>query len=323
MKVFEHVPLSEIVFYHIGGEARFVIQIENQEDVSSALEFIKERQLSSIQILGLGSNIVLPDTPFSGVVLYMKGDGNDIHLSSPGKVTAFAGEHMDSVITYSLDKKLIGLEWAGGLPSTVGGAIRGNAGAFGTETKESIESITAVDLNDPHLELKTYSKEQADFSYRNSFFKLQPNLLIVSGTFALKEGSDEELERARQVYKANREYRQKNHPMEYPSCGSVFKNIVKREEVEKILAVWPDVRELSEGKWHNKVSMGYVINRLGFSGKQVGGAQVSTKHTNYIVNVNNATADDVKSLIYTIQGKFEETFGFTPEPEVMLVESYA
>ena len=111
--------------------------------------------------------------------------------------------------------------------------------------------------------------------------------------------------------------------MEYPSCGSVFKNIVKREEVDKILSVWPDVRELSEGKWHNKISMGYVINRLGFKGKQVGGAQVSTKHTNYIVNVNQAKADDVKRLIYEIQGKFEETFGFTPEPEVMLVESYA
>jgi UDP-N-acetylmuramate dehydrogenase len=107
--------------------------------------------------------------------------------------------------------------------------------------------------------------------------------------------------------------------MEYPSCGSVFKNIIEKERIEKVLSVWPDVKELSDQKWHHKVSMGYIVNRLGFSEKRIGGAMVSPKHTNYIVNVDHAKASDIKELITEIQNTFEKTFGFRPEPEVVIL----
>ena len=173
-------------------------------------------------------------------------------------------------------------------------------------------------MDDPAYAIKTFAHQEAQFGYRNSFFKQHPNLIIVSVTFQLKIGTLQEIAEAEAVYKKNINYRQTHHPMEYPSCGSVFKNIVKPEEVEKILNVWPDIRELSEKKWHNKISMGYVINRLGFSNKRVGGAQVSSKHANYISNVDHAKGEDVKVLIKEIQATFNEIFGFVPEPEVVV-----
>lgn len=318
MKILENVLLAELVYYKIGGRARYVIQVVNQNELHEAIHFARQKHIVDIRVLGLGSNILLPDSDFEGVVIWMSGEGNTHEVLPQDKVKAFAGETMDSLIQFSFKHSLIGLEWAGGLPSTIGGAIRGNAGAFGSETKETLQSVEAIDIADPNLSVKTFSNEECHFSYRHSFFKDNPNLIIVAGTFQLKTVSEEELMRARVVYQNNIDYRQTHHPMEYPSCGSVFKNITKREDVEKVVSVWPEVRELSEKKWHNKVSMGYIINKLGFSGKRIGGAMVSPKHTNYIINVENAHAEDVRELIEEIQSSFKQTFGFIPEPELMI-----
>lgn len=319
MTILENVSLSDIVYYHIGGKARYVLKIENYEEIPQALSFISEKQIKNVQVLGLGSNVILPDGEYDGVVLWLEGDGTSPQLLDQHSIKIFAGETMDSLINFTFNNSLVGLEWAGGLPSTVGGAIRGNAGAFGSEIEKSVREVEAIDLSDNELSIRKYSHKEAEFSYRNSFFKQHPKLLIVSGTFHLESASEETLKTAQEIYQKNIEYRNTNHPMEYPSCGSVFKNIVNKDEVEKILTIWPDVRALSEGKWHHKVSMGYVINRLGFSGKRIGGAMVSPKHTNYIVNIENAKAEDVKALIKEINEKFEETFNFTPEPEVMII----
>lgn len=323
MRVFENVPLSQIVYYKIGGAARFVIHCDKRQDIFEAIRFVQQNNIKKTLVLGLGANILLPDTGFDGAVLLLRGVGNDIHVENEGMINVFSGESMDDLIRFSFSKQLVGLEWAGGLPSSVGGAIRGNAGAFGSEIKDTILSVDAIDLGDPELAVKTYTMQEAAFSYRDSYFKQHPNLIIISGTFRLTKGSEDDMVRAQKVYEENIAYRKKNHPVEYPSCGSVFKNITDPEKVSKILVAWPDVQKLSEEKWHNKVSMGYIINRLGFSGRQVGGAQVSPKHTNYIVNVHQAKAEDVRSLIETIQEKFEQTFGIVPEPEVMLFDSEA
>lgn len=323
MKVIEYALLSDYTYYRIGGKSRYLLLIENQEDVVKALQFVHDHHISPLLPLGLGSNMLLPDDGFEGGVLLLRGSGQEIHPLSKDRIQAFAGETIEDLINASFSHNLVGLEWAGGLPSTVGGAIRGNAGAFGSEIKDTLFSVDAINITDPGMVLQTFTTEQADFSYRTSFFKKHPQFLVVSGTFQLKQATDEELTKAGKVRDANVAYRRENHPIEYPSCGSVFKNITQKDEVEKILAVWPDIRELSEKKWHRKVSMGYIINRLGFSGKQIGGAQVSTKHTNYIINRDKAKAADVKALINIIQETFYQTFGFIPEPEVMLFENSA
>ncbi|HVZ58212.1 MAG TPA: UDP-N-acetylmuramate dehydrogenase [Patescibacteria group bacterium] len=320
MKVQENMPLSDIVYYRIGGKARFVVRAVTKDELIEAIRFAKSKHLE-ILILGLGSNILLPDEDFPGVVIVLAGNGTSFAMSNDSRISAFVGETMDDLIKFAFDHSLLGLEWAGGLPSTVGGAIRGNAGAFGTEIKENVLSIEAVDTTDPQLRTKTFSLAECRFSYRDSYFKQHPELIIVSALFALQKGTKEEVSKAREIYQKNIDYRQTHHPMEYPSCGSVFKNITQSEEVEKILSIWPDVRELSHNKWHDKVSMGYIINRLGFAGKRIGGAMVSPKHTNYIVNVDHAKAQDVRQLVEEIKSSFEQTFGFSPEPELMIIEN--
>lgn len=335
MHIYKDFPLSEVLYYKIGGRAKFVLRIQSKQDLLEALDFIQQSKIQRILPIGLGSNLLLNDEPFDGAVLWFTpnrdgegfSNGKDSIRKSEDKIEAFASAILDDVIQFSFANNLVGLEWAGGLPSTVGGAVRGNVGAFGGEIKNHIENIEVVDLNDSNLPagkaghlINVLPSSKLQFSYRDSLIKRNKNLLIVSAEFKLKKGTPEEVDKAKEVYKDHIAYRKKNHPMEYPSCGSVFKNIVHKDNVEKILSIWPDVRELSAQKWHNKIAMGYVINRLGFSNFRIGGAQVSTKHANYIVNVNKAKFTDIVSIISKIKQKFSSLFGFSPELELEIVE---
>ncbi len=321
MKVHQNLPLSSLTYYHIGGIAKYVLEVSSTADLDEALYFLKKEKIEKVQILGFGANILLPDEDFDGAVLWLHGKGSSIELIEETEVKVFAGETMNSLILFTFSQGLVGLEWAGGLPSSVGGAVRGNAGAFGSEIKDTVSKVEAVNYKQQGVDFKAFTNEECHFSYRNSYFKENQSLLIASVTFRLRKGTAEEIEEARKVYEKNIIYRKTHHPMEYPSCGSVFMNVVKPDEVEKILSIWPDVRELSESKWHKKVSMGYVIHRLGFTGKRVGDAQVSPKHSNYIVNLGDAKAQDVEDLIEEIKKKFYDTFGFYPTPEVMISQN--
>lgn len=319
MQILKDFPLTEILYYKIGGRAKFVLKIENKEDLLETLDFVQKNKIQKVLPIGLGSNLLLNDKPFDGVVLWFTNGKNSI-TKKGDRVEAFASAILDDVIQFSFANNLIGLEWAGGLPSTVGGAVRGNVGAFGGEIKEVVEEVDMHDISIYHTEIRTLKKKDLQFSYRDSLIKKSKNLLIVSAGFRLQKASAEELAKAKKVYQEHIEYRKKNHPMEYPSCGSVFKNIVEKEQVDGVLQRWPDIKELSVNKWHGKIAMGYIINRLGFSGFQIGGAQVSTKHANYIVNVNNAKFNDIVSIIDKIKEKFSSLFGFSPELELEIVE---
>jgi len=320
MKVFENVDLSTISFYKIGGSTKFLLEVNNVSEVKDALRFIHDHNDLPIRVLSLGANFLIPDEAFQGITLWLNGDGSSFEIYEDS-VTSFAGETFESLIKFTFNNELVGLEWAGGLPSSVGGAARGNAGCFGSEIKDTVLSIKAVSMSDSEMQIKEYSHDECNFGYRDSFFKHQPDLVIISVTFQLKKASSGEILKAKEIYQENVSYRKKNHPLEYPSCGSVFKNIVDIAHVQKIIAVWPDIKEKSETKWHGKIAVGYVISRLGFSGKRIGGAQVSEKHANYISNVDHAKAEDVKELIHEISNAFENTFGFVPEPEVIIEET--
>jgi len=329
MKLYKNFPLSKILYYKIGGKARFVLKIENKEDLLEAFDFIKKEKPKRILPLGLGSNILLNDKFFDGVVLWFsryqsvpgKAGSSSIKLVQDNLVEAFSSVILDNLIQFCFSKNLIGLEWAGGLPSTVGGAVRGNVGAFGGEISRSVDSIEVFEVrSDGEFIQKTLKSSDLKFSYRESLVKKHKNWIIGDSCFKLSNASDNSLSRAKEIYFSHIEYRNKNHPMDYPSCGSVFKNITKKEEVQKIIDRWPDIKELVDNKWYHKASMGYIINRLGFSGFKIGGAKVSEKHGNYIVNVSNAKFDDVYGIIDKIKEKFSQTFGFSPELEVEVVE---
>lgn len=330
MRIYKDFPLKDILYYKIGGRANYVLKIENKNDLMEALDFVKKNRIKRVMPIGLGSNLLLNDKPFDGVVLWFckarhqtvpgKAESSGIQLVGDNLIESFASVSLDDLIQFSFKNNLIGLEWAGGLPSTVGGAVRGNVGAFGGEIKNIVNIVEIVKLLNDGYKTEKLTRDQLEFGYRDSLIKQRKDIFVASATFQLQKASKEEVEKAKEVYKGHIDYRNRTHPTDYPSCGSVFKNIVKKEEVDSILSVWEDVKELSKNKWYGKVSAGYVIKRLGFSGFAIGGAKVSEKHGNYIVNFNNAKFKDVVSIIEKIKDKFYKTFNFFPEVEVEIVK---
>ncbi len=321
MQIYNDVLLSTILWYQIGGIAKTVIDVASKEDLHEALQYVKDKNISKVFILGLGSNLLFSDEGYDGVIIRFQSqdDGQGVRFLENNIVEAFAGEFLDSVIQAQFELGLKGLEWAGGLPGTVGAAVRGNVGAFGGEIKDSFVKAHCIRLfeNGDYEEL-TLTNNEMEFAYRSSKVKSE-KLIVVSAQFQLQEGSPEELLAAHEKYFENITYRQEKHPLDYPNCGSVFKNISKKEEVERILESWGDINDMVRNKWHGKVSMGYIIDRLGFKGLREGNAQVSEKHQNFIVNLGGAKAADVKKIITQIEEEMQEDFGFTPEIEIEII----
>ena len=321
MQVYNNVLLSTILWYQIGGIARYVIDVFSKEDVVEALEFVKNNNLANVFVLGLGSNLLFSDEGYDGAIIRFQSqdDGHGVRFLENGVGESFAGEFLDSVIQAQFELGLVGLEWAGGLPGTVGAAVRGNVGAFGGEIKDVFLKAHCIRrFENGDFEEVTLTHDEMEFDYRSSKVKKE-KLIVVSVQFQLRDGSQEELLNAHEKYFENITYRQEKHPLDYPNCGSVFKNISKKEEVERILESWDDIREMVDGKWHGKVSMGYIIDRLGMKGRQIGNAKVSEKHQNFIVNTGGAKASDVKAIIAEIEEEMQENFGFTPEVEIEIV----
>lgn len=327
MQIYKDFPLSTVLWYKIGGRAKYLLECETQDDILQALEFIQKNKIGKTFVVGLGSNLLFTDEYYDGAVIRIvsgsTNDGSRFHLSqAQGRtfhVSTFAGEVLDNVIQFAFENNLIGLEWAGGLPGTIGAGVRGNVGAFGGEIKDSFDEAEIIDSSKRKFGLTKVNRRNIKFSYRTSTVKTHKNLIVAGVTLALKKANESELSAARQTYFANIEYRNTRHPMDYPSNGSAFKNISKPEQIQKALDVFPDIEEMIKTKWHGKVAMGYLIKRLDMSGFQIGGAQISQKHSNFIINVGGARFTDVLGIIRYVQEKFEETFGFIPEPEVEIV----
>lgn len=318
MTIQHDVLLSEVLWYKIGGKVKHLLTCKSREDIWEALEFIKKEKPKHIFICGLGSNLIFSDEYFDGVVIRITAEKPNITVEREN-VTAFAGTVLGDVIIYAFDHDLTGLEWAGGLPGTVGAGVRGNVGAYGGEVKDSLVSAEVIDYSGEEPVLKNLTNEELQFVYRGSLIKSHKQLLVVSATFALQKSTKAEVEAARAVYEKNRQNRRDKHPLEYPNCGSVFKNLRDKDQIAKVLARYPDLKEFVETKWYGKVAVASLIERLGLKGFRVGNAQISEKHALFIINLGNAKAKDVLDVIRTVKMKFQETFGFEPEVEVEIV----
>lgn len=321
MKIFKDFSIAKILWYKIGGKVQFLLEAENKEDLIRAFDFIDKNHISRIQVVGLGSNLLFTDSYFEGAVVRIVDDKNpDIRILKDGQTEVFSGTILGDLINFSFNNGLIGLEWAGGLPGTVGAGIRGNVGAFGGEIKNVFSSCGVFSIDKNSLNFETIDKDEMDFSYRNSKIKQNKNLLVVSSIFELNQSGAKEIQAAKEKYALNIEYRKKYHPVFYPTCGSVFKNIINEEKVKKVLSVFPDIEEKVKNDWHGKISMAYIIKRLGFSGFKLGGAQVSDQHANFIINLGGAKFIDVLKIMELIKENFSGKFGFVPEKEVEIVE---
>lgn len=315
-KIQTEVSLKDHTSFKIGGNAKYFLKVSTVSDLIDGLSEWKRisKDFSDsekrIFILGGGSNLVISEKGVRGLVIHP--EIKFIEEKNYG-VRVGSGVAVSSLVNFCLENSLSGFEWAGGLPGTVGGAIRGNAGAFGGETKDIVLFVESLSLET--LELKKRTKEECSFSYRDSVFKSGEgrNEIIIAAEFSLQTGDNDSI-----IAQTNDhiEYRKNRHPLHLPNAGSVFKNI-------PIEIIPPEV--LVKFKEHIKndpfpvLPAAKIIADSGIVGKKIGGAQISETHPNFIVNVDNATSEDIKNLIKYEQDIIKEKYGIGLEPELMFV----
>lgn len=304
----ENIALAPQVSFRIGGKARYLTSALDTNDILETLDFAQKKQLP-LFILGSGTNILISDEGFDGVVIRLQATG---YTLQDDFVEASGGTLISTLVDETTKRGFSGLEWAGGLPGTLGGAIRGNAGCFGGETKDSIEEVSAIHTNS--LETRNFSNAECEFGYRNSIFKKDPRWIIVSAK--LKIFTESDVEGIRRQAQEKIAYRQNRHPLEYPNIGSIFKNCplaVITDSVQKRFKTY------IKNDPFPVLPTAVLIADAGLPGKRVGGALISDKHANFIVNTGNATARDVKMLIEQIKKTIKEKFDVDVEEEIQYV----
>ncbi|HXT73634.1 MAG TPA: UDP-N-acetylmuramate dehydrogenase [Candidatus Angelobacter sp.] len=308
VKILVGVPLAPHSNYRIGGPARYFCEATNEEEIRAGVLFAREQNLQ-LFVLGGGTNLLISDSGFDGLML----KPSLMQLERHGNVvTVGAGVLVADLLKFTIEHSLSGLEWAGGLPGTVGGAVRGNAGAFRGEIKDRVVSVESFDVE----MLETISRDNVacQFGYRSSIFKEKNGREIILTTKINMIQGERAAIAAGIQDKIN--YRLERHPMEYPNIGSTFQNVdlklvpdEMRDAVAKVVKVDP----------FPVVPTAYLISEAGLRGTQHGGAQVSQKHPNFIVNLGGATAADVKFLIAVVKERVFEKYGIRLEEEIQLV----
>lgn len=270
--------MANFTTYKTGGKAQYFCLPKNIDEIKQAIDFAKENKLD-FYTLGLGSNILVGDLGIKGLVCCLK-DFKEIKIKD-NTICALAGTPLDKVVATSVLNNLGGLEGLSGIPGSVGGAVFMNAGAFNSETWQNIISVEVL----KNGEVKTIKKEQVEPSYRK--VKGLENCLILNATWVLKNPADKNL---REEILAKRKQKQ---PLEYPSAGSVFKR--------------------PKGDYASR-----LIDFCNLRGFTIGGAQVSKKHAGFIINYQNASAQDIKNLMAEVQKTVKEKTGFALELEQIL-----
>ena len=301
------IALKNHTTYKIGGPAKYFFVAKTKDDLLLALEVAKNFKLP-VFILGGGSNLLIAEKGFKGLVIKIGNTGIEFQGK---KAFVGAGANITKLAYLSADRGLSGIEWAAGVPGTVGGSIYGNAQAFGSKISHIIRSVEAI--NSKTLEMENFSTEQCQFSLKNSIFKKNTNLAIVSAVLEFEEKS---VEHIKSQIKEFLHYRRTKHPMEFPSAGSVFVNPEIKITNKKLLEKFPELFEYNE---KGAIPAGYLIQKSGIQGKKIGKAQISGKHANFIVNLGGAKASDVMSLINLARKKVKKNFGITLVPEVQFV----
>ncbi|MBI2623620.1 MAG: UDP-N-acetylmuramate dehydrogenase [Candidatus Liptonbacteria bacterium] len=304
----KNVSLAGHVAYKIGGRARYFFQAKNIAALKAALQKAYTEKLK-VFVVGEGTNLLVHDKGFDGLVVrpaftWLSAKGTRIH--------AGAGVPMRRLVAFAARRGLSGLEWAGGLPGTVGGAIRGNAGAFGGEIKDSIARVKSLNIRT--LRTLERVRRACRFGYRSSIFKKRMGEeIVLEAVFELRRG---DVSAIRKSTEEKISYRKARHPLEFPNVGSIFKNVDVREVPRRIL---PRVAHVIKKDPFPVVPAAYLISEAGMKGVRVGGAEVSPKHPNFIVNRRNARAADVKKLIARVQRAVKKKFGILLEPEVQIL----
>lgn len=291
MQIEENVSLAKFTSLHVGGEAKYFIRTKDDKDLVTAFDFAKEKNIPFF-VLGKGSNTLFSDDGFDGLIIHME----DRELTVSGsKIRAASGVFLRQLVNFSHEHGLVGLEELAGIPGTVGGAVRGNAGTWSTEIKDLLVSAEVIKLGDS-VDVITIGSDEINFGYRHSAFKEKPLWIILRATFLFKKGDVVE---GKKLVARDLKLRHEKQPYDSPSAGSIFKNPNK------------------EGG----IFSGKLIELVGLKGHAIGGAQISEKHGNFILNRGKATSEDVLTLISLAQSKVKDKFDVILEPEIVIVPS--
>ena len=283
-KIFTNEPMSKHTSFKIGGPAEIFVKINNVEELKLIIKISKQTEVP-ITVVGNGSNLLVSDDGIRGIVLKIEFD--KIEIEESGKLKVGSGVKLAFLAQKCLKEKLEGFEFASGIPGTIGGAIRMNAGAHGSEMKDIVKKITCMTRDG---KIQVISNEEAKFEYRNSIFS-QNDYIILEAEIQLRKGNPEEIRSKMDEYAT---YRKEKQPIEYPSAGSTFKR-------------------------GNDFITAKLIDECGLKGYQIGGAQVSEKHAGFIINKENATAEDVKQLMKYVEEQVYNKFGKKIEPEIEII----
>lgn len=307
-KIQENVLLAQHCNYKIGGPARYFCDATTEEEVRSAILFAREKRVP-IFILGSGTNLLFADEGYNGLVL----KPNLQKLEAIGGIVEVgAGALVSDLLNFTISHSLSGLEWSGGLPGTVGGAVRGNAGAFKGEIKDRIISVDSLEID----ALKKIRRENpaCRFGYRSSIYKEKCGKeIILSAQIRLEKGDSDKIAAGIQE-KIN--YRLQRHPMEFPNTGSTFKNVDLNLVPVKFRNAFAKVVKLDP---FPVIPTAFLITEAGLKGTRSGGAMVSPKHANFIINADNAKSADVKALIAIVKQRVFERFEIRLEEEIQIV----
>jgi len=275
-------PMSRHTSFKVGGPARFFVNVESTAELVLVIALCKHEDMP-YAIIGRGSNLLVSDEGFDGVVIHI-GDALSRSFIDDTTITAAAGISLGSLAMKAYESGLTGLEFAAGIPGSLGGAVIMNAGAYGGEMKDVITSVTVVGPEGKPFEIPA---EEMDFGYRSSR-AAKEQLIVLSAKLQLAHGNKEEIKARMDELAAKRREKQ---PLEFPSAGSTFKR--------------------PEGNY-----AGALIEAAGLKGYSIGGAQVSEKHAGFVINKGGATAADIYSLCNYVREKVRESSGISLELEV-------
>ena len=294
----ENITLKPYTIFKIGGAANYFIEAKNKEDFLGALRWAEERR-EKVFILGAGSNVLVSDDGFDGLVIKNEAKNLEVGLrtGNPTSLIAESGVSMAEVVRKSVEAGLSGFEWAIGIPGTIGGSVRGNAGCFGKEMKDVVESVEVFDLKSG--ERSTLSARHCLFGYRDSVFKQQPELIILSALLKLQGGDpNKNPDKSRELVMEYTKKRIAEQDIGVECAGCIFKNPAP------------------------EIPAGRLIDSAGLKGKRIGQAMVSEKHANYFINLGNASARDVKKLIEFVKQKVFEKYNVHLEEEIQYVGDF-
>ncbi len=285
-EVLENVSLKKYTTYHIGGHA---IALVYPNDVYGLIELIKFLRNNNIKykVIGRGSNLIFSSELYDGVLIKL--DKFDKLEIKENEIVVGSGYQLIKLATKLSRIGYTGIEFATGIPGSVGGAVFMNAGAYKSDMGYIVKCVKVLT---PDLKIAELTNYDLNFHYRSSFLQSNPGYICLEATIILKKGNPEEI---MQLIEDRKKRRIETQPLEYPSAGSVFRN--------------------PEGDY-----AGRLIEEIGYKGKKIGGAMVSTKHANFIINYNNATGEDIKNLINEIKTIVKDKYGIELKVEQEFVE---